>query len=573
MDRQLFSYILTKIQPILMNSVGKSNSIVLKTVSQALGISSASPNYASDVESKVPLWILSGGEAINLYSLNHTQTKDLDFKVLFFGEWSIPQNYFIFQSQGGILNDLLRNFARRELVWDKLFITNTTTYLYNNLPIKGYFPCNLQVWNQHNAKIVDVNNQAYNLIEQSWLATPSKYSIFKLIGDSRRNIIYKVISSFNDCNNQLELLDGTSMPVRINVFTTEMFTKGFSALFAYAGQQNVLPDGRIPIRLTMPFLGSPTLNHQSHKYFPYFPTNANIDYTNPQILMQILPDAAGFINMLRLGQAIDDWCLLDENNRFNITNQFLLTLEASSLTTLLRSLFTAIFYVTHHPEAQAPNDWSIDVSYEGVLDLFIDPSAGDNPEGKKIYEGKKSDGNIPCILTAINFCDTDTNRNELTLLKIPTLNWLLRDQTRMLFHAIKGVDTTHQGWTKNTFGVAPSTIDPNKYYKKVNGLLEAQLKGVEYLEQNNGNLQKQVLDYFGVDCIDVLNCGPDSFISVILKIINKDYWARLSVNCRSIAPAGTAPAGTGVRGGKHKYAIKKRKTYKRERKGRKTRKL
>jgi hypothetical protein len=249
---------------------------------------------------------------------------------------------------------------------------------------------------------------------------------------------------------------------------------------------------------------------------------------------------------------LEDWYALKEDDKIRITTEFLRMTDFSNLTQYLSSLINVILYVEKVEGVQAPYDWKINVAYEGVLDLFIDPSAGHAEAGKYVYDGRLSDGNIPCILEPINYCSKLIgNKPHTSYLKIPTVSWLLRDQQRMLFNAIRGVDTSHRGWGTTTYTVVQSGIDPNKYYSKVAGLLESQMNAIGALLNNTNHIRDFIVAKFSqYDCNNVMLCGPDAFISSTIQIINEQYWKRLSVAC---------PPNIG-------FGIKKRKLTRKRRK-------
>ena len=230
---------------------------------------------------------------------------------------------------------------------------------------------------------------------------------------------------------------------------------------------------------------------------------------------------------------LEDWYNLSDVEKMNYTKEFLRMSDFSNLTQYLRSLVNVILYVEKLEGVQVPYDWKINVVYEGVLDLFIDPSAGHAESGKHTYDGRLSDGNIPCILEPINYCSKISgNIPQTSYIKIPTVSWLLRDQQRMLFNAIRGIDTSHHGWGETTYTVVQSSIDPTKYFSKINGLLESQMNANTALQNNTNRIRDYIVTKFSqYDCNNVMLCGPDAFISSAIQIINSEYWKRLSVVC------------------------------------------
>ncbi len=514
----LFSSILTIIQPILINVVCDSNNQVITRCRQM---------YPSEFGSldidimKMPIWMLSGGEAINLYSTTQTQTKDLDFKNLLVGNLSIDPIKLYSVIYNGEMPE--EKFAiANSLNWKTLFLVENITHILGTEYKRFvYCPCDFDKWNEKYSIIKHATDSMEEII-----MSVTKNPIYKLVNESRRDIVIETLVSFKK-KNQVEFLQSFhDVIILFDDVTKILYNNGFDALYSIVGPANT-QNGIIPIRIVLPFF---SLDYNKYySCFPYVPLTTDANHTNASLLNVINPDLQGLLDCTALITMLDDWYSLSDTFKRMFANEFLRMTDFSNLRTYLRSLTNVILYV-EKVDGSPPYNWKIKVEYEGVLDLFIDPSAGHAKKGKLIYEGKYADGSIPCIIEPINYCSLLSNTQTMSYIKIPTVSWLLRDQERMLFHAIRGVDTLHQ-WTADTFVMGISGIDPIKYYSKVAGLLESQMKAITALQNNTNNIRDHIISKFNVNCNNVFMCGPDAFISYAIQILNNEYWKRLSVIC------------------------------------------
>ena len=498
MERKLFSSILTVIQPIIMNSVCIVNEKII-------GIANQGNLPITDIHEMVrmPLWILSGGEAINLYSFRHTETKDLDLKILLTGDKSVDPHELDHVSAG------IKTLPPA-LDWKTIFVVQQPA------GYKAYIPSNPIQWQISFSSI-----RTYNESLESVIRTIQNQT-YHLVYESRRHIVKEILVPFKP-KNQVDFMTpigkkNTKLRDVINLLTSS----GFSGLASEVGPSNISPNGTIPIRLTVPYYKAGV---EYYKHFPYYPYTATSDFKQVTDLESITNDTQGFMDAARLCDSLDAWDLLSATDTESAIDAFLKLLDYTNLHFMLRSLTNVILIV--NPVGH--NSWKIDVLHEGVVDLFIDPSAGHKPSSKNIYEGKTNSGDIPCILEQILYCNKQIS--TVGYVKIPTVSWILRDQQRMLFHAIRGVDTAHSGWGKNTFETRPSAIDANKYHSKVQGLIEAQLDAFRHLGHNTNGIIAKITEKFNPACNDITQCGPDAFVSYLIRIINSEYWNRLNTPC------------------------------------------
>lgn len=557
-SRELFSGIVTTIQPIIMTEILTANNNILT-------LCKVSIDQVSIIEENVPLWIMSGGEAINLYSEkpSETPTKDLDFKLLLCGKWSIPHVF---------LDKIRQHFNEQQPIKSAGFDTNFITTSIDG--IKGYYPCNTKLLGVHNKPYNDLittlsENLKILLTPQG--SSPDLFDMWNIVNESRINIIANVLLKLDGCgvgNNHLRFLNTPSFG-SLREFTNILFAKGYGGIFELATQSNsVMSDGTIPIRIMVPYfiLGGNINNGPMHTSFPFYPadTDEKNDMYGPNLLLHaVYPNKRGLLNMNRLATSLDEWCALTSQAKIAVTTTHLKTIVFNNLTVPLHSLVSIILYVKQAKRSEEnKGDWVIKVEHEGILDLFVDPSAGHNPHGKNVYEGKRYDGNIPCVVHNFHYNDPSGQKKLLAPLKIPTVMWLLRDQLRMLFHGIKDQDTAANGWGEHTFTTTtPANIDTSKYFTKVKRLLVGMHNAIDLLEGNqHKELRDMVAKYKDKTCNDIHSCGPDTFLSHLSYLHNETYWKRLKL----------------TNGGKHiknKRHINKRKTDKLKQKKRRTRKL
>jgi hypothetical protein len=162
---------------------------------------------------------------------------------------------------------------------------------------------------------------------------------------------------------------------------------------------------------------------------------------------------------------------------------------------------------------------------EGVLDLFMDYTAGDIKGGKIKYENRLADGKIPSIVKRIDYC------NNVGYIRIPTLNWLLHDQTRMLYYSLRlqqvkmkdGFSDTgvaNDGWGDFEDG------KQSKYFQKLKGMINTYgdlINSVEVAYKTNKQQSIQLLQSCVADGSD--ECDPHTFLSFLNDEFNPTTFA------------------------------------------------
>ena len=157
---------------------------------------------------------------------------------------------------------------------------------------------------------------------------------------------------------------------------------------------------------------------------------------------------------------------------------------------------------------------------EGFIDLWTEFSCQyTETKAKKRYDARIETGDIPCILERVND----------SFIKFPLVNWLIRDQVRMLVHGLRKESPYKEDWNEETTLFTPADIDPLKYCDKINGMLEAYDMVIEMIqnkiiEQNGAQYLSEIFNPCR-SIFDYVACSPDAFISwVIRNYVNREYW-------------------------------------------------
>lgn len=451
LTKDVFIYFLSRVKSHLYRAVLNGNTDILKLIKQPLNSDS-------------PLWIITGGEAINYYSSddNKTPTKDIDCKLLFVGRYSIPKHKFSFDLLPPNLLHL-RNYIQHHFP-DVLTETGFNVRSRNLGALKEYI----------------------KTISQSWYEYFGRYAPLLIAGYvSRKNILYNGMVTLKD-NSPGHIVyakpDGTFTPLNI------------SDLNHHSAQTNEwtkqiidFKDGMGPIMRTFKlYMITTPYAHvgKDEDSFPYrcndgrisddklydIEQRLNIFHSNPK-LFDLYYDSITYMNMRRYLISLVGVCILVDN---------------------------------------AGNKYIIQ---EGILDLFIDFSASNSNAGKYIYENKLENGMIPNVIKKIENCGTTG------YIKIPTLNWLIYDQTRMLYHSLRLQevdDWSEEGvasWKEFEDGKQP------KYFSKLKGLLTTYLNVLTAAEKAY-NRNKNVIIHELQSCTDETQCSPSFFISHIYSQLN-----------------------------------------------------
>lgn len=154
---------------------------------------------------------------------------------------------------------------------------------------------------------------------------------------------------------------------------------------------------------------------------------------------------------------------------------------------------------------------------EGILDAYIDYGAGHHTDYEKRYLGRYADGSFPTILRRVG------SGKSGSVMKFPTLAWMIYDQLRMLFVTLKdsypACDETKCVWKKLGGGAAGNS---EKYFKKLLGLLNSFETTIKHLQDGNNLQMKQA--FKGCKGFDLEKCGPQAFLGSLFQGLEADLF-------------------------------------------------
>lgn len=461
--KNIFVFFLDIIKPKLYKSILDGNNTII--------------DILGEPTTDTPLWFIGGGEAINYYSsvIDKTPTKDIDCKLLFTGPYNIPKNFF------KTFPDTIRHLKKH-------IKTNYSDIFVNN-----------QGFNFQSSNLTTLNDYFINFIDNEWnthLAMLGNFAnVFTAGLTSRQNILYSCMTGLGSKGGHLMYINNNNQITHIN----------FNEINSHVRQTNNewsvfdmdLKDGAgiRPVQFKLYIVKTPYLHAgKSEDSFPY-----NLEDSQ-----------AGEItdNQLNNLQNTLD-AFYSNKNKHKIWDLYYKTVSIINLGRYLMSLIGVCILV--EPNGKK---WVIQ---EGILDLFVDFSAGETIPGKNIYENKSPSGMIPNILKQITYC------GKTGYIRIPTLSWLIYDQTRMLYHSLRLQEVGHHGWTDK--GVANKGWNDfvdgkqSKYFSKLKGMLNTYLNVLTTVESNYKD-NKDIIVKELQNCTNETDCTPSSFISYIYGIIH-----------------------------------------------------
>jgi hypothetical protein len=153
---------------------------------------------------------------------------------------------------------------------------------------------------------------------------------------------------------------------------------------------------------------------------------------------------------------------------------------------------------------------------EGILDLYIDYSAGHHLDLEKRYLGRYEDGSFPSVTKRVTY------GTKTSLMRIPSLPWLIQDQLRMLYVTIRGsylgCDETQCKWVPLGGGAAGNSA---KYFKKLQGLLTSFETMVRQLQE--GDLSEVSNTLSTCRGKDLETCGPLAFLTTLFDACEFEF--------------------------------------------------
>ena len=467
--KNIFVYILDNIKPKLYKSILDGNN----TIIDILG------NPTPDT----PLWFIGGGEAINYYSSSKdkTPTKDIDCKLLFTGPYNIPKVFF------EKFPDTIRHLKRH---------------------IKKKYPEILgnKVFNFQSSQLATLNNDFINRIDNEWNAHVHKLGDFSNVFTagltSRKHILYNCMTGLGSKGGHLMYINNTSQITHINFNEINSHVRETNNEWSVVDMDTKDGAGIHPVQFKLYIVKTPYVRvGKPEDSFPYNLedlNNGEIDSPEGEISDEKLNN---------LQNTLD--AFYSNNNKDQIWDLYYKTVSITNLGRYLMSLNGVCILV--EPNGKK---WVIE---EGILDLFVDFSASETKQGKYIYENKSPTGMIPNILKQINYC------GKIGYIRIPTLSWLIYDQTRMLYHSLRLQEVGHHGWSDK--GVANNGwhnfVDgrQSKYFSKLKGMVNTYLNVLNTVESDYKKNKDKIVKELQ-NCTNETDCTPSAFISYIYGIIN-----------------------------------------------------
>jgi hypothetical protein len=484
---------------------------------------------------ELPLWTISGGEVINLYSSKNsiTPTKDLDTKMIIPGRYSLPL-YFIDNSitfrkiQPDDGRDVSFYILVKELNMDEYFrnknICDKSAWLdyFNN---KKNFFIDFQ-FDQIKDYLNDQKKDYY-------------YPIYKTILESKYRIVYDILKSFKNLykdKNYFQTYKDNKFSFNIfnelkNLLIQYKNIKPFVEYMKQIDNENVIQNEgflTIPINLMIP-----RLHKTYHKYlnYPYnvkFDKIDNNDGTFQYVDSFLNNDVIKGIDFIEnINNQLLDWYNLSDDDESIIFNNYFKMHEIMRHSIPLMSLVNLKIFVN------ISNDYNtieLSIKQEGFFDMWTDYSAQYNEvkKAKSIYEGIQKNGDIPCIVELFKIED------NISLLKIPTISWILRDQTQMLILGLRKQKVFIENWTDQDAVFTDYQHNPLKYSNKILSILDGFDELIDDINKSikEDNLKKYSGFFEEDKCkkyFDFIACGPDAYISYLFKEKN-DYWKRIGYN-------------------------------------------
>lgn len=439
----------------------------------------------------VPLWMISGGEAINYYSTpdKKTPTKDIDIKLLFTGDYSIGKTFY--KNIPNVIKNLRKDIRSR---WNDIL---------NNEGFDFSSP-NLGELEQHLSNVVfpSFNKYAkYNLKDTT---------IFDVGYSTRKDILWKCMNTVPRTDGNLQYINSDyTGGISLNFDQIDNHVINTQTEWFTLNTSTGIEEFKIYV-VKMPYLIS---GFKPGDSFPYTcPKNQGDNNCRSINGVPLVPVDNN--DLSKMQNRMDYLNNMNEVNRQRVWNIFY---DVTTLMNIERYLMTLVGVVII--VGRNGNKYLVQ---EGVLDLFLDYTAGDIKGGKIKYENRLADGRIPSIVKRIDYC------NNVGYIRIPTLNWLLHDQTRMLYYSLRlqqvkmkdGFSDTgvaNDGWGDLEDG------KQSKYFQKLKGMINTYgdlINSVEAAYNTNKQQSIQLLQ----SCVGN-ECDPHTFLSFLNDQFNPTTFA------------------------------------------------
>ena len=155
---------------------------------------------------------------------------------------------------------------------------------------------------------------------------------------------------------------------------------------------------------------------------------------------------------------------------------------------------------------------------EGLMDLYLDFSSSFKKNGEINFNNFLPSGVIPTLVQKIRYCGREGN------IRIPTYDWLLYDQIRMLYEHLRANRPDYNEGYGNVGvnkWIERKGSNPTKYLKKIKGML---VNYVQILEKINityktpGGIEAMRTEL--QMCTDESECVPSKFLMYLNNVNN-----------------------------------------------------
>ena len=419
-----------------------------------------------------PLWLFHGGELINLYSTdkNKVPTKDIDLKMYFTGDFSIPPK--LFASAVKLLQSVRLS--------DVDFYSEAKTKAKETSLLRGF----KQKLSKHKAKpgvnffqIWDIGESQKVRMCASLVANQLKgtYSQLNLSTGQLRQGIER--ETMMNCRSQ-KWVDGDEC--KAFIVNTPYVTQ--------VGRNNVPYD-----------IGNDVLSKMDVEY--------EEEMDGYHIDEDFLDDLDGKVKAWTEDPKLKS---RDQKQAFLERKLKFIRMKHQKF-----KLSTVVGVVLVYNESRG--EWYM--FQEGLLDTFIDYSAGHHLDLEKKYAGRYQDGSFPSILRKVPY--SEKNKKKMGIMRFPSLTWLIYDQLRMLYVTIRG---EHLGCDEHKCKWVPlgggAAGNHEKYFKKLKGMLSSFETVIQGL--HSGDLEEVQKRLAHCNKLNVEECGPLPFLGDLFQSFEMD---------------------------------------------------
>ena len=410
-----------------------------------------------------PLWLFHGGELINLYSSekNKTPTKDIDLKLHFYGDYSIPTS-------------LLKTATRLVKVPDISKFT-FKDYLEDDFDIrKG------AIMEKFSSKLKKKTKSGLSCLDIWKMGEKQKIEIS----------LSMVMNNYEGIYSQINLNTGTlKQGLMLEDFKT------------CTSQKWINGDNYKAFIVNIPYVtqcGQDNFPYDINTVLSLFGSVYNEEINGHEINRMHLEDLD-----IQLRNYIEKPELQIKKNRIKYISH---NLEIICLRNLHLKLTSIVGVVIVYNETR--NKWIL--FQEGIMDLYIDYNSAYHIQDENRFYGRYSDGSIPSVIKKVQY------GNKKGIMRVPTLTWLIYDQLRMLYIVIRdqylNCNEKRCQWIELGGGAAGNY---EKYFKKLRGLLNSFERILNQLEKNNPEDLREALQ----ECheLDFEICGFQPFITSLFR--------------------------------------------------------